>query len=94
MANVAYSVTTKRRQLYQNTFKTFWCGCLLCDIEIGGYMITSVVRKDGAVICIHDDYCSHTEATEISHILLKISDLVSNTDRSVQQERDKNCNIP
>ena len=40
-------------------------------------MITSVVRKDGAVICIHDDYCSHIEATEISHILLKISDLVS-----------------
>lgn len=57
-------------------------------------MITSVVRKDGAVICIHDDYCSHVEATEISHILLKISDLVSNTYRSVQQERDKNCNIP
>ena len=31
-------------------------------------MITSVVRKDGAVICIHDDYCSHIEATEISLI--------------------------
>ena len=57
-------------------------------------MITSVVRKDGAVKCIHDDYCSHIEATEISHILFKISDLVSNTYRSVQQERDKNCNIP
>lgn len=57
-------------------------------------MIASVVREDGVVICIHDDYCSHIEAAEISRILLKISNLLSNTYRSAQQERDKNNNVP
>lgn len=56
---------------------------------MGGYMITSVVHEDGAVICIHDDYCSHRKAAEISQILLKISDLVSNTYRVPKREEEK-----
>ena len=39
--------------------------------------MTAVSEKD-AVICIHDDYCIDIEAAEISQILLKIGELISN----------------
>lgn len=52
-------------------------------------MITSVVHEDGAVICIHDDYCSHRKAAEITQILLEIGDLVSNTYQSPKSELQK-----
>ena len=52
----------------------------------GGYMIMTAVSEKDAVICIHDDYCIDIEAAEISQILLKIGELISNSYRSTKAE--------
>lgn len=56
-------------------------------------MIASVMKEEGAVVCIHDDYCSHVETAEISQILLKISALISNSYRGILQEMGEHQNI-
>lgn len=51
-------------------------------------MIMTAVSEKDAVICIHDDYCIDIEAAEISQILLKIGELISNSYRSVSAGRN------
>lgn len=57
-------------------------------------MIALALQEEAFVVCIHDDYCSHVEATEISRILSKISKLVSNSYRGTLQEANELHNIP
>ena len=47
----------------------------------------TAVSEEDAVICIHDDYCIDIEAAEISQILLKIGELISNSYRSTKAEK-------
>lgn len=49
-------------------------------------MIMTAVSEKDAVICIHDDYCTDIEAAEISQILLKIGELISNSYCSTKTE--------
>lgn len=52
-------------------------------------MVASVIHGDETVVCIHDDYCRYIKAEEIAHILLKISNLVSNAYRGTKQTQEK-----
>ena len=52
-------------------------------------MVASVIHVDETVVCIHDDYCRYIKAEEIAHILLKISNLVSNAYRGTKQTQEK-----
>lgn len=57
-------------------------------------MIASTLHEEDAVVCIHDDYCCHVEATEISQILLKIGLLISGSYSSITSEIGEFENIP
>ena len=52
-------------------------------------MVTSAIQMDETVVCIHDDYYKCIEASEITQILLKIGDLISNAHHSIEQTREK-----
>ena len=52
-------------------------------------MVVSAIHRDETVVCIHDDYCQCIEASEITQILLKIGDLISNAHHSIEQTREK-----
>lgn len=52
-------------------------------------MFTTAINEKGTVVYIHDDYCSHVEATEVTNILLKISELISGAYRHASQGNDE-----
>lgn len=51
-------------------------------------MVASAIHGDETVVCIHDDYCQRIEAAEITQILLKIGDLVSNAYHGTERTQE------
>lgn len=49
-------------------------------------MEIATVHKDEPDIYIHDDYCRHTGKEEIAHILLELSNLISNAYGRTEQK--------
>ena len=51
-------------------------------------MVASAIHGDETVVCIHDAYCQRIEAAEITQILLKIGDLVSNAYHGTERTQE------